>query len=71
MITAALLHDVGHLVLDEHNADADFLEQDLEHEAVGKKFLDSRFSKRVSAIVYNHVDAKRYGHCHMYCSGHE
>eukprot|EP00037_Helgoeca_nana_P011377 m.102251 g.102251 ORF g.102251 m.102251 type:complete len:439 (+) comp20796_c0_seq1:89-1405(+) len=60
MITAALLHDVGHLILDEHDSDSEFLEQNLEHEAVGHTFLKSRFSERVAAISLNHVDAKRY-----------
>jgi predicted HD phosphohydrolase len=60
MITAALLHDVGHLILDEHDSDSEFLEQNLEHEAVGHTFLKSRFSERVAAISLNHVDAKRW-----------
>ena len=60
LIAAALLHDVGHLVLDEHNAAADFHEEDRAHEVAGHAFLNSRFSERVAAISLHHVAAKRY-----------
>jgi len=60
MIAASLLHDIGHLILDEHDCEDDFLQQDLEHESVGHKFLASRFSDRVAAISLHHVNAKRY-----------
>jgi len=60
LIVAALLHDIGHLVLNEHDSDSTFLQQNLEHEAVGHAFLQSRFTARVAAIVLHHVDAKRY-----------
>lgn len=34
-IVAALLHDVGHLLIDEHQGTDDFLGRDLQHEEVG------------------------------------
>lgn len=57
---AALLHDVGHLLMDEHDAHTTFLSQDLRHETVGARFLRLRFGPRVSEPVALHVTAKRY-----------
>ena len=59
-ITSALLHDLGHFLLDEHNADKTFLADDLNHEAVGADFLESFFPDAVTTPVRLHVPAKRY-----------
>ena len=39
LIVSALLHDLGHIILDEHNADKAFLEIDLNHEEIGAQYL--------------------------------
>ena len=59
-ITSALLHDLGHFLLDEHNADIAFLADDLNHEAVGADFLKPFFPDAVTTPVRLHVPAKRY-----------
>lgn len=59
-IAAALLHDVGHLLVAEHGARADFLSADLKHEAVGARWLAMMFPPAVSEPVRLHVSAKRY-----------
>ncbi len=59
IVTAALLHDVGHLLhgQGEHIADEDI---DARHEAVGAAYLAQRFNTEVVAAVSLHVMAKRY-----------
>jgi phosphonate degradation associated HDIG domain protein len=59
-VAAALLHDVGHLLLDEHDARATFLEKDLAHEAIGAGWLAQMFPADVANPVREHVRAKRY-----------
>ena len=60
LITGALLHDIGHIILDEHNADKAFLDMDLNHEAVGAEYLEPFFSEAVTTPIRLHVPAKRY-----------
>lgn len=60
LVAAALLHDLGHLLLDEHDDRPDFLERDLHHEDVAARFLSSWFPKAVTEPIRLHVDAKRY-----------
>ena len=60
LVAACLLHDVGHLLLDEHAGKDDFLNEDLNHEAVGATWLEQRFTEQVAESVRLHVDAKRY-----------
>ncbi|MBC7779355.1 MAG: phytanoyl-CoA dioxygenase family protein [Proteobacteria bacterium] len=60
LVAAALLHDVGHLLADEHDANGDFLERDLEHEALGARWLERSFVAAVTEPVRFHVPAKRY-----------
>ena len=60
LVTAALLHDVGHLLLDEHMGNDGFLDEDKEHERAGADFLAARFPPEVSEVVRLHVPAKRY-----------
>ncbi len=59
-ITAAFLHDIGHLLLDEHDERGNFLDQDLRHENVGARFLANWFGEDVLAPVRLHVPAKRF-----------
>ncbi|HCA87770.1 MAG TPA: hypothetical protein DEQ61_21280 [Streptomyces sp.] len=57
---AALLHDIGHLVLDEHDERDDFLETDQRHEVVGARLVTAWFGAEVGGPVALHVPAKRY-----------
>ncbi|KPM50894.1 hypothetical protein ACG83_38325 [Frankia sp. R43] len=57
---AALLHDIGHLLLDEHDAHRDFLVEDLHHEIVGARYLTRWFGPDLGAPAALHVKAKRY-----------
>lgn len=60
LITSALLHDIGHLILDEHNTDVAFLDIDLNHEEIGAQYLEPFFPKVVTTPIRLHVPAKRY-----------
>ena len=60
LITGALLHDLGHIILDEHNADKAFLDIDLNHEEIGAQYLAPFFSEAVTTPIRLHVPAKRY-----------
>lgn len=60
LTAAALLHDVGHLVLDDNVTLADDLTVDHGHEAVGARFLAAGFPPKVTAPIALHVAAKRY-----------
>lgn len=57
---AALLHDIGHLILNEHDAQGGFLSRDLHHEEAGARYLNRWFGPSVSDPVALHVKAKRY-----------
>ncbi|WP_231912490.1 HD domain-containing protein [Rhodococcus sp. EPR-157] len=57
---AALLHDIGHLILDEHAGHGDFLDDDLGHEIVGARLLTRWFGAEIGQPVALHVPAKRY-----------
>jgi predicted HD phosphohydrolase len=59
-IVAALLHDVGHFLVDEYQAYDDFLRPDLHHEEVGARWLAQFFPAEVTALVRLHVPAKRW-----------
>jgi predicted HD phosphohydrolase len=59
-VLAALLHDIGHLLVGEHRGTPDFLAQDLRHETLGANWLAPRLGEAVAAPVRHHVDAKRY-----------
>ena len=59
-VTSALLHDLGHLLVSEHNAESDFLADDLEHEGVGAKYLEPFFPPEVTVPIGLHVPSKRY-----------
>ena len=60
LITGALLHDVGHIILDEHSAREAFLDTDLSHEEVGAQYLGPFFPEAVTTPIRLHVPAKRY-----------
>ena len=54
------LHDIGHLLLDEHNENSEFLTKDKYHETIGYKYLTSKFKNTISRPILLHVLAKRY-----------
>lgn len=59
LVIAALLHDIGHLVV----ACPDDIEEwtsDAHHERVGSEWLAARFGPEISEPVRLHVPAKRY-----------
>jgi len=60
LVAAALLHDIGHLLLGEWDEQADFLERDLRHEEVAARFLANWFGPEVVEPIRMHVAAKRY-----------
>ena len=60
LITSALLHDIGHFILDEHNADVVFLNTDMNHEEIGAQYLEPFFPETVITPIRLHVPAKRY-----------
>ncbi|MDE0401117.1 MAG: HD family phosphohydrolase [Candidatus Poribacteria bacterium] len=60
LITSALLHDLGHFILDEHNADKAFLATDLNHEEIGARYLEPFFPEAITTPIRLHVPAKRY-----------
>lgn len=61
LVAAALLHDVGHLL---HLAATDGhpgpLDEDLDHESVGARWLARLFGPGVTGPIALHVRAKRY-----------
>lgn len=59
-ITAALLHDIGHFLMDEHSEHGGFLTDDWNHEAVGAEQMQPFFKDAVIEPIRLHVPAKRY-----------
>ncbi len=59
LISAALLHDIGHLLHDLHD-DAPDEGIDDQHELLGARWLEERFIPTVVEPVKLHVAAKRY-----------
>ncbi|MFZ4575301.1 MAG: phosphonate degradation HD-domain oxygenase [Phycisphaerales bacterium] len=59
LISAALLHDVGHLL---HDLPDDAPDQGIDdrHEVLGERWLTKHFTDRLVEPVRLHVDAKRY-----------
>ncbi len=61
LTAAALLHDVGHLLLDDNVSLSEQLTTDHRHEAAGARYLATHgFPPSVTAPVALHVEAKRY-----------
>ena len=60
LVTAALLHDVGHLIVRDLQPIDQKLARDAHHEVAGGRFLAGRFGPAVSRPVRLHVAAKRY-----------
>lgn len=60
LVAAALLHDVGHLVLDDNVGLDEELAEDHHHEQAGARYLARWFGPAVTAPVALHVAAKRY-----------
>lgn len=59
-IAAALLHDVGHLLIGDHFPIEQKLGKDWKHEDVGARYLSRWFGPEVTEPVRLHVAAKRY-----------
>ena len=59
-VAAALLHDIGHFLMDEHSNDSDFQEEDWCHETVGAEHLERWFGPAITEPIRLHVPAKRY-----------
>ncbi|MDE2293891.1 MAG: metal-dependent phosphohydrolase [Gammaproteobacteria bacterium] len=59
LVAAALLHDIGHLIVDVPN-DLAAWTHDARHEDTGACWLAARFASGVSEPVRLHVAAKRY-----------
>src|SRR5262245_6283051 len=59
-IVAALLHDIGHLLIHEPQGTDDLLGRDLQHEEVGAQWLTSCFPPEVVEPIRLHVLAKRF-----------
>ncbi len=60
LVVASLLHDLGHLLVDEHAAHGAFLEHDLGHEKVAANYLEPFLGPEVTEPIRLHVRAKRY-----------
>ncbi len=59
LIVASLLHDIGHLLVDDAAGGHD-AEVDKHHDIVGARWIEERFPATVSEPVRLHVAAKRY-----------
>jgi phosphonate degradation associated HDIG domain protein len=60
LVIAALLHDVGHLLVLDSDAAEDGTSLDLTHEALGARYLAGLFPPSVTGPIALHVRAKRY-----------
>lgn len=59
-VAGALLHDIGHLLVEDPPPIGDFLHEDLIHEEVGAEYLEPFFGPAVLEPIRLHVAAKRY-----------
>ncbi len=59
-ITAAIFHDIGHLLTDESISEDEFQTVDRYHERIGCKILSRRFGEDVTQPIRLHVNAKKY-----------
>lgn len=60
VVVAALLHDVGHLIVKDFQPLGEALTADAHHEVAGARFLRRFFGPEVADAVRWHVAAKRY-----------
>ena len=60
IVIASLLHDIGHLLIDENDSKNNFLKKDLHHEIIASNFLKDFFSEEITETIRLHVVAKRY-----------
>jgi phosphonate degradation associated HDIG domain protein len=60
LVSGALLHDLGHLLVNENTNDSAFLEENLNHEEIAAKYLAAYFPEEVLSAIRLHVPAKRY-----------
>ena len=60
LVAAALLHDVGHLLDVASHGGRSTRSLDLDHEAVGARYLSALFPPSVTGPIALHVRAKRY-----------
>ncbi|MDG2384500.1 MAG: HD domain-containing protein [Pirellulaceae bacterium] len=60
LTVAALLHDIGHLLVEEAMPESCKQNLDDKHETIGYSFLHTHFGKAVADPVRLHVVAKRY-----------
>ena len=60
IVIASLLHDIGHLLIDENDSKNNFLKKDLYHEIIASNFLKDFFSEEITETIRLHVVAKRY-----------
>lgn len=60
LVGAALLHDIGHFLTDEHADNGDFLAEDWRHESVGADCLAPFVVESVIQAIRLHVPAKRF-----------
>ena len=60
LVAAALLHDVGHLLIGDLIAIDEELTKDHRHEHVAERYLRRWFGPEVTAPIAGHVAAKRY-----------
>ena len=57
---SCFLHDIGHLLLDEHNSKNNFLKKNLKHETIAYKYLKTQLPDTITLPIMYHVLAKRY-----------
>lgn len=60
MVSAALLHDVGHLLVDDVMEEGTYNEQDHHHEDIAAEILSPFLGKKAVDAIKLHVLAKRY-----------
>lgn len=61
VVLAAFFHDIGHICAPDKTSNSLMIYGHREHEKLGAEFLKScGFSERITALIENHVPAKRY-----------
>jgi phosphonate degradation associated HDIG domain protein len=60
LVAAALLHDIGHVLMAADRQSGQASVGDLRHESVAARYIEKRFDPAVATAVGLHVLAKRY-----------